>query len=152
MQTRSAISLFTLIAFLPWATGCSTARTSYVQDDVVSDRTTSKLASGDQVWISGYTTSFDGFHRWSGHVSAAGTDSLEFAKRDRESDHWRTPKEPPFRIARADVISVEVETPDGGKTVALAALVVGVLAITMVVSVARGINEGFEPLRNLGKR
>lgn len=144
MRTRAAVSVLTLAAFLPLATGCSSYRTSYVQNDMVTDQTTARLAEGEGVQISGYTTRTDGFHRWKGAVSEAGADSLEFRICDRRPYEWRKPDEPPFRLARADVISLEVQTPDGAKTLGLVGVVVGVLAIGMVVSLAHGLSEGFK--------
>jgi hypothetical protein len=144
MQIRSAISILVLLAFLPVAVGCSAQRTSYIRDDPVTDETTARLAAGQEVWVSGYTTRTGGFQRWRGEVVAAGPDSLEFQPSNRESNTWREPGAQPFRLARADVVSLEVETVDGGKTVALVALAVGALAIVMVVALAHGIAEGFE--------
>lgn len=144
MRTRSAISLLTLIAFLPLAAGCSTSRTSYVQDDVVTDETTAKLASGERVWITGYTTRIDGHHRWKGHVATAGSDSLEFEPRSRESDSWRSPEAPAFRIARTDVVSLEVETADGPRTAGVVALAVAIGAIALTIMLASAVSDAFE--------
>ena len=69
MRARSILAVLTLVAFLPVATGCAATRTAWVHDDFVTDSTTAKLAAGDEVWITGYTTRSDGFRRWEGHVS-----------------------------------------------------------------------------------
>jgi hypothetical protein len=144
MRTRRAISILVLATFLPLATGCSARRTTYIRDDPVTDETTAKLARGDEIWVAGYTTRSDGFHPWNGDVVATGRDSLEFRPSRRESDRWYQPAASPFRLARTEVVSLEVETPDGGRTVALVAVMVGTLAIVMVVALARAISDGFE--------
>ena len=81
MHARRAISLLTLLAFLPLATGCSTQKAVAPETDPVTpDEVTpdEALLVDSRVRIEGYTTHSDGFRDWAGFVRAATPDSLEF--------------------------------------------------------------------------
>ena len=67
MNARRAISLLTLLAFLPLATGCATQKTAApATDPVIPDELTpdEALLRHTQVRIEGYTTQSNGFHEW----------------------------------------------------------------------------------------
>ena len=143
MQTRTLISVLTLIAFLPLATGCSSPQTVRVENDPAADETAVRLNEGKPVEIVGYSTWSDGYESWRGTVFLASPDSLEFVPdwsvRGQEKSERRR-----FRVPRHEVATLDVVRPDGAKTVAVVAVVVATLAIVMFVSLARGINEAFE--------
>lgn len=141
MRYRSLISVVSLLAFLPVAAGCANHTTSFIQDDLVTDETTAKLADGDEVWISGYTTRIGGYHRWRGHVSYVGADSLEFLRSDPTTNSSRETEGARFRLARADVISLEVATSDD---VATTALLMSSVAMVLVFALAKGISDAFD--------
>ena len=143
MRSRAFVSVLTLVTFLPIAVGCSSGHSYTLADDPVTREVTATLRSGDPVRISGFTTLTDGPREWRGVVSLVEADSLEFAPRVLASQ-TSAAKAESFRLAREEVVSLEVIQADGTKTVATAALVlVGVLAVLFVL-LLKGLNEAFD--------
>jgi len=131
MRFHRTISIVSLVAFLPFAVGCSSQRTVRLDSDP-GDASTSD-ASSQPTKISGYTTVDSEFHVWHGQMSAVGADSLEFTRAQpgpggnspRARDH---PGDEIFRLAKSHVASVDVVDSQPVRTVVL---VIGLFFLTM---------------------
>lgn len=134
MFTR-ALSLITLIAFVPLATGCSTVRSLPIPDDPGGEG--DPLRAEEPLAITGYTDVRGTDHDWNGFVQAAGADSLEFTGPVRfEGDVHLTGEsgQPSLRLARGEVTRVEIRQPHAGWTRLLAGIVaLGMIAVVVMV-------------------
>lgn len=136
MDVRRCVSLVVLVTFLPLALGCSSSRTVAIGQDPDS-----LLERSDEQRIVGYTTADGEHHSWLGLIESVAGDSLRFTPAPLSGipeEEWP----PPFRMARADVRSVDIGD-DSGAFVALL-VISGVLLAVVAVSalVANGIEEG----------
>jgi hypothetical protein len=123
MRFRRAVSVLVLAAFLPLAVGCSSQRTVRMDSD--PGDTSPAAASNQPTKISGYTTTDSEFHEWDGQMSVVGTDSLEFARSlavqvgNRPPDRTADKGDETIRLAKAQVVSVDVVDSHPGRSVAL---------------------------------
>jgi len=134
MNGHKWIALITLVAFLPVATGCSSTRTMTLAGP---------LEDADAVRdIAGYTDRDGVRHDWKGQVRFAGADSLEFTKPGGDPFAHGPRPEVTLRLARADVVSLEVLEPDATATAMVVLLVfAAVVSAVLVVAMIKGLSE-----------
>jgi len=123
MSNRRLLSALTLVAFLPLAIGCSSTRTTSMQDD--ASEAERMLGSGKPVDVSAVIDRTGKRHEWEGTVRLVSPDVLEFSREAYTGQPAKT-----VRLARQDVQAFESTHFSGGKTTLL---VVGTLAAFIAV-------------------
>jgi hypothetical protein len=121
MGARRVISLVTLLAFLPLATGCSSHKAIPLDSD--PDPAADPLEAGKAIAITGYTTHAEGTQSWHGTVQAAPPDSLQFSKKVT-SGNASALETSTLTLARADVKSLSVTGTHWGRSVVLATAII----------------------------
>ena len=146
MNFRRSISILILLAFLPCGLGCSTSRTLLVaEDDPAGSETGTSFKAGEPIEITGYTRPDDGFRAWRGYVQAAPPDSLLFTQ---PVESRRRGTATSFRLAMADVVSIDSSEFSPGKTAVLTIGVVAAIAIAVTAIVAHQVSTGVSGLGN----
>jgi len=136
MHARRVISLVTLLAFLPLATGCASHKVIPLDSD--PDPAADPLEAGKAIAITAYTTHAEGTQSWHGTVQAAPPDSLQFSKKVTSGNASAVETSTlTLTLARADVKSLSVTGTDSGRSVALAtAIIVACGAVVVVWAIA----------------
>jgi hypothetical protein len=168
MRFHQAISVLTLIAFLPLAFGCSITRTASVSKSSQVGRDGRHVVEfAEPIEIQGYTDRSEQYHEWKGTVQAAGLDSLQFSRQlgpprsargyanappTVELEQRNAEESEMMWLARTEVLAIHRRELSGPRTfwlvlgVGVALLVVGFFASGGVDVVGDGSDwEGFDP-------
>lgn len=138
---RSKItSLVATISLLSTLTGCSSIRTTPINDHPA--QADDLLGSGEPVEIQGWVDRAGEEHEWKGTVQAVAADSLEFKRSlaPRRSANAPAPREPytgppseMLRLSQADVASIVSLEAEGRRGFLLGlAIVAGITVLTIV--------------------
>lgn len=125
MIARRLSSLLLAATITTSTCACGTTTTVDLQSDPESSEVRTRLHAGDPVEIRGYTRVSDGHRDWKGVIQLAPPDSVQFTARMKASSTTRgeRPRRLEFRIARADLASIDIEGYDMVPVVHFPALV-----------------------------
>ena len=130
MLTRRIITALTLAAFVSATPGCAGRVTLPVDTDFTKKPSVNR--AHDPVQIAGYTTADSGKQDWKGWVRATSIDSLEFF-RGAPSGRQTGNRPESFRLARAEVVSLEMIEQGDNTTALVIGLVAASVAMTAIV-------------------